>query len=450
MYVSPGLSQVLMDGAPQWKCDSIATKIVIPAWVTKLTWASFEEPSNVQEIAFEPGSQLRELELSALATCESLKSICIPASVEVILSNSAYDDVDVVLTGVKSITFEPGSRLREIQKLSFCGFGSLRSICLPASVESLDGGAFLGAGLNDICVARGNRFFRVSGPFLLDFAGVCIVRYFGDGNEVVIANEIETIGPYSFASRTVSAVRFDSTSKVSEIGIWAFSFCGPLQSISIPSSVTVLGGCCLFRCRSLQVVSFEADSRLMIIGAHALEQCHALKSIVLPSRLEIINECAFADCSELETVIFAHGAKLVRIGEAAFAHCFCLESLSLPPLLEFIGENCFYHCTRFSILLFSVPSHLRELLDVPTLWTGFQAIPDSVEILHVSGSGHGKDACTLTFGHESRLREVKMSPGIVGGRFQLSVAEFRYFLRATSRSVKLFRSHLEFSESNAE
>jgi hypothetical protein len=416
--------------------------------VDNLAWDLLEQFTAIEEIAFARGSRLSELELCVFTACPSLKSICIPACIEIIRFSWSGDDTDYDFppSPVERITFEPGSRLRKIEKMSFYKFDSLRSICLPASVESVDGSTFLDSSLRHISVESGNRFFRASGPFLLDFEGSQIVRYFGDGPDVVIASEIETLGHCCFSCCHISSVRIDSPSRLSVIEVEAFRFCG-LQSMNIPFSVTILCESCFADCDSLEAVVFDAESQQVSIDADVFSGCVTLKSIVLPSTLEIIGNSCFFRCHKLESVVFAEDSRLVRIEGMAFSRCESLKSLSLPPLLEFVGPHCFTGCSCFSTLTFASPSRLRVLLDAPVLWAGFQAIPDSVEVLQLCRSGHDRDWCTLTFGDESRLREVGTNLFPIGTVFPSSVGQFRFFLRATSRSVKLFRLNLEFGKS---
>jgi hypothetical protein len=54
-------------------------------------------------VAFDPGSVRLRIERCAFSPCSSLSSICIPSSVEVLC--------DGCLSGLSSVTFEPGSRL---------------------------------------------------------------------------------------------------------------------------------------------------------------------------------------------------------------------------------------------------------------------------------------------------------------------------------------------------
>jgi hypothetical protein len=310
----------------------------------------------------------------------------------------------------------------------------------------MNGRSFRLSRLSEILVERGNLFFRASGPFLLDFEGIRIVRYFGSEKAVTIPSEIEILGTGSFSSCAISTVRFDSMSKVSVMESEAFGFCGKLRSITIPSSVTVIGESCFGNCHLLQVVSFEPDSQLTTLIYMAFEHCFALKSIDLPSSLEIMEESCFFNCSGLEVVTFPTDSKLVRIGAKAFDSCRALKSLSLPPLLEFVGRHCFLYSLSLSTLTFASPSRLRELLDVPPAWTGMKEIPDSVEILRLSRFGCYPDYCTLIFGDESRLRELRTNRK-PDEPFHRSLERFRVFARATSRSLKLIRSNIEFDGS---
>jgi hypothetical protein len=315
----------------QWTCDANATRIVIPAWVTRLGVRSFEA-EGLEEVTFEPGSQLRQLDMYNFALCPLVKSLDIPASVEVLsVSHFATEDA-FVGSALESITFERGSKLREIQEHSFSGYAFLKSISLPGSLESID----------------------------------------GSNNEVA------------------------GDSQLVSIGSWAFAFCG------------------------------------------------SLKSIVLPSTLETIGECCFAYCRLLEAVILTRNSKLRRIETRAFQCCSSLRSLSLPPLLAFVGEFAFYHSPMLLTLTFSSPSQVRELLDLPGPWRGSHDIPDSVEILQLCRAGRDPGGLTLRFGDKSRLREIRIKPGPLRISFRSHAPRYRLFLQLSSRSVKIFRSRLEF------
>jgi hypothetical protein len=136
-------------------------------------------------------------------------------------------------------------------------------------------------------------------------------------------------------------------------------------------------------------------------------------------------------------VTFPPNSKLMRIASKAFWKCSSLTSLAFPSSLTVIGERCFDECPALLNLTFVAPSQLRDLLDLPEHLAGLQEIPDSVERLRLGGiSAHG---CfrPVSFGRESRLVEVRKTDT------QLTSAN-RCFLQVSSRSLKVFRSRMEF------
>jgi hypothetical protein len=77
-----------------------------------------------------------------------------------------------------AITFEDCSKLKRIGERAFTG-SHLCSITIPASIEEIDGSAFVGCPVWAIRIGRGNRKFIVEGNLLLRSDGTEIVRYFG-------------------------------------------------------------------------------------------------------------------------------------------------------------------------------------------------------------------------------------------------------------------------------
>jgi hypothetical protein len=52
---------------------------------------------------------------------------------------------------------------------------SLFTICLPASVENLDGSAFTDSGVSEITIDPGNPYFKAVDTFILDMEGTSII-----------------------------------------------------------------------------------------------------------------------------------------------------------------------------------------------------------------------------------------------------------------------------------
>jgi hypothetical protein len=245
----------------------------------------------------------------------------------------------------------------------------------------------------------------------------------------------------------VVKVTFEAGSQIRRFESELFAECWSLLSICLPASVEVISGFCFVFIEDrdyyspVQKVTFEPGSNLRVLEDYAFYRCSALHSLSLPSALEVIGDCCFMECSTLEEVLFESDSKLRWIGRWVFHGCARLRSFRLPSLLEFVGHCCFFDCNPLLTLTFPCPCRIRELRDLPTWWTGVMEIPDSVEILgfvQYSRESHGR---TLSFGRESRLTRITA----VG--YVINVC--RSFVRATSRSLKVFRSNLEFDASAA-
>jgi hypothetical protein len=180
------------------------------------------------------------------------------------------------------------------------------------------------------------------------------------------------------------------------------------------------------------------------MGEYAFGPCQMLESITIPSRVEVIGRECFVWCLRLFAINFLSNSRLVRIESRAFSQCQMLQSLVIPSSVEHVGEYCFEACTSLSGgFSFASPSHVRELMDLPLAWQGFHDIPDSVQVLRFDYTTEEIRGVTelrgLTFGRESRLVSVKVRRRVP---FDLRA----YFLQFTSRSLKMFRSVLEFGE----
>jgi hypothetical protein len=82
-----------------------------------------------------------------------------------ILGQSSFDSCHSVC----SLTFESGSRLTRIEANAFDNYYSVRSICLPASLQVIDGSALTKTRISPITVEEGNQHFHVVGDFCSTF-----------------------------------------------------------------------------------------------------------------------------------------------------------------------------------------------------------------------------------------------------------------------------------------
>jgi hypothetical protein len=259
---------------------------------------------------------LKEIGKSAFEKC-AIKSIRIPSNVEVI-----GEECFVFCQCLCEVTFEPGSKLKEIVKCAF-GATGVGTINIPAECESLTGLSLVG--LKSVSISEGNKFFILRDDFVMNVSESVFIRYFGGSERIAIQSCVESISDGCFYNcRSLSEITFESGCQLKKIGKSTFHHCA-IRSILIPSNVEVIGEECFSGCRDLCEVKFESDSQLKEIGRCAFMIC-AIKSIRIPSNVEVIGEGCF--CGSLCEVIFESGSKLKRIHSNAFDGF--LECVQLP------------------------------------------------------------------------------------------------------------------------
>jgi hypothetical protein len=210
-------------------------------------------------------AQLSRIGGRAFDDCPSLRSIALPSSVETVSEYCFWR-----CENLSKLSFHSGARLSNFGEYAFSRCSSLRSICLPAAVRQISGLALAGSAIGSVSVHSRNRFLRVSGDFLVDFERRSLVRYLGNESTVHIGS--------------VLSVTFASDCRVSNIGKSAFQR-SSLQSIRIPSSVEIISDYCFSECRNLAILEFDSGSRLSDLGDFAFANCSSLRWLCLPASL---------------------------------------------------------------------------------------------------------------------------------------------------------------------
>ena len=202
-------------------------------------------------------------------------------------------------TGITSITIP--SSVREIEERAFDSCTDLRTVNLPAGIESV-------AGFTN-CTSLEN---------------------------ITIPKGVKSIGSFSGCTSLKSiSIPMGVTS------ISSFDGCTSLTSMNIPDSVRESGS--FEGCTSLSAVRLSPNTRY--IYDEAFKGCTSLTKVINLDRVREIGKDAFSGCTALKTANLK-GAE--EIEDSAFENCSNLTTISLSLKIKEIGYYAFDGCSKLS------------------------------------------------------------------------------------------------------
>ena len=250
--------------------NKTVTSVDLPNSVKRIGVCAFAG-ANISYVVI--GSGVEVIDQQAFEACENLSSI--------ILGSCDYELGTLV-----------ESSLEEIGSYAFRDCAALKNIVIPDSVKSI-----------------GSYVFRDSAIYNSTYTGVVYAdRWVVDYNENLEENVVIKDGTVGIAN-------------------YAFYKCKTMTSVTLPSSVKIL-------------------------GRAAFYQCVKLAEVVLPETLEVIDDYTFYHCDSLK--LFTLPPMLKSIGRSAFYKCGTVydeldtdtvnDTLIIPSSVKFIGEYAFYGC----------------------------------------------------------------------------------------------------------
>ena len=404
--IAGGFSGEIYYGAFAY-CSTLAT-IEIPASVETIEPTAFGGCISLVSVTFEKGSQLKAIDgaypnssyeyyndryYGVFVNCTSLTSIEIPNSVEVI-GPSAFRGC----SSLRTVIFEKGSKLKTIKGGYYYNSSSgghyyygafyacpIKSIEIPASVETIEPTVFKNSGLQTITFERGSKLKTIRGGYTKEtnssygtFSGCSSLT------SIEIPASVETIEATAFKGCTgLKSLTFEKGSKLKTIigGCFskivvgpvfyyygAFANCSSLSHIEFPANLEKIGATAFMGCSLLNTISFEQGSQLKTIGG----------DYYYYSRYGSYNETyyagAFCELSNLTTVDMSECTQLQSLGKSIFAkdsklQIFKIGTKTPPKMDSYIFQNAL---TSYSIL--KVPEESIEAYKGKYPWNLFSSI----------------------------------------------------------------------------
>eukprot|EP00605_Chrysophyceae_sp_TOSAG23-4_P002018 GSChrysophyteH1.ASY1.ANO1.2233.1 assembled CDS len=270
------------------------TTISIPSYTTSIGDSAFENCYCLNAVYFMSGMSndtrggysIQTLGKSAFART-NLTSVKIPDSV-VTIAESCFQNC----TMLTDVTFTPLSSLITIGSFAWQHCSSLKSISIPTRVKSISPYAF------HFCTSLlqvtfwGNNVATI-GDYAFSKCPLTNGTSQGSAPDdasafLYIPASVNSIGSYSFGFVQPSRLTFDASSKLNQIGAYAFYSSGIAGSIDIPLSVEAIGAGAFAECTALKSVNFECNNEA-VLGKDCFFDT-GVKTIALPKRASC-NDC---------------------------------------------------------------------------------------------------------------------------------------------------------------
>lgn len=405
------------------------TKVTLPASVTNINGAAFQEAQFLQEVVLNEG--LTEIGTGAFRNCQKLTTINIPSTVTTL-----------------------GGEL-------FNGCTALTTLTLPEGFESLQSKALYNSGIETLTIPSSCTFIDYGSLFLPNLKTLRVnvkepsdltadVTAFGDdwwdieggkdnlkNVDLIVplgcAESYKVMSPWLYCRSiteegsdyyqpkkfgvTIDGINYvleetvneeEKTVRTATIARQATSLSG---DIVIPEKVSyakkVLQGnewvtseTCEYNITGIVPPSQDYDvadgSHFVVDGA--FQDC-AITSVSLPATITAIPKGAFYSCLQLKGVTLPEG--ITSIGAGAFANCSSLEEIYLPETItDMSGWYIFGNCP--SLKKVNIPKQITSLSNGCFMRTGLETfiIPQNITSI-----GEG---CFGGFQNEINLKSIKI------------------------------------------
>ena len=182
----------------------------------------------------------------------------------------------------------------EIQENAFGSSTDLCTVQIDSKLETLANNAFYGC----------KKLDNIKLPSTIKKIGQnCILNtnYYNNKNNWV-NGRILYLDNYLFKVLDTSIETIEIKEGITNIASDAFSQCGTVRKVTLPSSLEIITDNLFNNCRSLENIMFSKDSLLDYVGENAFSGCSSLTNIIIPNSVTSIGQSAFSNCISLKSI----------------------------------------------------------------------------------------------------------------------------------------------------
>ncbi|MBR5923420.1 MAG: leucine-rich repeat domain-containing protein [Clostridia bacterium] len=303
---------------------------------------------------------------------------------------------------------------------AFYGCTRLTSISIPSGVQHIGSGILEDCNnLESITVDKGNLVYHSTGNCLIKTATNVLIA--GCKNSIIPTDGSVCLIEYDAFSGCTGLTSITMPDSVTSIGGGAFEGCTGLTSITIPDSVTAIGYKAFSDCTGLTSINIP-DSVISVGGSafdntawynnqpeglvYAGKVAYEYKG-TCPSRI-IIKEGAryirpelFLNCTDLVSVTMPHS--VMAIGDGAFKSCEKLTSITIPDSVISIGADAFRDCAGLTSA--TIGNSVTSI--------GHSAFYGCASLTSITIPNHAVSIGDSAFENCSDLKSVKMGNSII-------------------------------------
>ena len=263
-------------------------------------------------------------------------------------SDSYNNEYSGAVTIPSTVTYNSKTySVTSIGSSAFYGCSSLTAITIPEGVTSIGSSAFSGCSSLYKVINYSNLSLSTGS------SNYGYVAYYA--KLIIKGSELTTIGDFQFCTsngvhylvnyigkETSITLPNDYNGANYDIRTCAFYGCSSLTSITIPASVTSIGGSAFENCSSLTAINIPEGVKS--IGSSAFYGCSSLTAITIPEGVKSIGNYAFDNCTALKKVIFEDGSETLSLGYNYYYSSSTGQGLFYDCPLEsvYLGRNLSY------------------------------------------------------------------------------------------------------------